>query len=122
MGNSAVSMIEGSGVVTLKFTSGKTVGLNDVLHVPDIRKNLISGSVLSKKGFKMVFESDKMVLSKAGIYIGRGYLCDGLFKENVAVIGNNNMYSDNAMNKTEVSYLVDYEILLWHDRLGHINF
>lgn len=122
MGNSAISKVEGSGTVTLKFTSGKTVKLNDVLHVPDIRKNLISGSVLSKKGFKMVFESDKMVLSKAGIYIGRGYLCDGLFKANVAVIGNNNMYSDNAMNKKEVSYIVEHETLLWHDRLGHINF
>ena len=121
MGNSSVSMVEGKGTVTLNFTSGKTIRLNDVLHVPEIRKNLISGSMLSKKGFKMVFESDKMVLSKAGIYIGRGYLCDGLFKANVAVIGNN-MYSDNAMNKKEVSYIVEHETLLWHDRLGHINF
>ena len=122
MGNSVVSMIEGSGAVILKFTSKKTVKLNDVLHVPDIRKNLISGAVLSKKGFKMVFESDKMVLSKAGMYIGRGYLCDGLFKANVAVIGNKTMYSDCAINKIEVSYLLEHEILLWHDRLGHINF
>ena len=98
MGNSAVSMIEGSGTVILKFTSGKTVKLNNVLHVPDICKNLISGPVLSKKGFKMVFESDKMVLSKAGMYIGRGYLCDGLFKANVAVVGNKTMYSDYAIN------------------------
>ena len=117
MGNSAVFMIEGSGTVILKFTSGKTVKLNDVLHVPDIRKNLISGAVLSKKGFKMVFESDKMVLSKDGIYIGRGYLCDGLFKANVAVIGNKTMYSDCAISKIEVSYLLEHEILLWHYRL-----
>lgn len=50
MGNSTVSMIEGSGKVILKFTSGKTITLNEVFHVPDIRKNLISGSVFSKKG------------------------------------------------------------------------
>ena len=80
MGNSAVFMIEGNGTVILKFTFGKTVKFNDVLHVPDKRKNHISGPVLSKKGFKMVLKSDKMVLSKAGMYIGRGYLCDGLFK------------------------------------------
>ena len=46
------------------MTSGKELTLTNVLHVPEIRKNLISGSLLSKNGFKMVFESDKFVLSK----------------------------------------------------------
>ena len=63
MGNSAVSKVEGKGKVILKWTSGKELTLNDVLHVPDIRKNLISGSILSKKGFRIVFESDKFVLT-----------------------------------------------------------
>ena len=52
MGNSAISKVEGKGKVILKWTSGKELTLNDVFHVPDIRKNLISGSILSKKGFK----------------------------------------------------------------------
>ena len=60
MGNSAVSKVEGKGKVILKWTSRKELTLNDVLHVPDIHKNLISGSILSKKGFRMVFESDKI--------------------------------------------------------------
>ena len=63
MGNSAVSKIERKGKVILKWTSGKELTLNDVLHVPDICKNLISGSILSKKDFRMVFESDKFVLT-----------------------------------------------------------
>ena len=56
MGNSTVSKVEGKDKVILKWTSRKELTLNDVLHVPDIRKNLISRSILSKKGFKMVFE------------------------------------------------------------------
>ena len=51
-----------------------------MLHIPDIRKNLISGSILSKKGFRIVFESDKFVLTKGGIYVGKGYLVDGLLR------------------------------------------
>ena len=47
--------------------------------------NLISGSILSKKGFRMVFESDKFILTKNGIYAGKGYLVNGLFKANVVV-------------------------------------
>ena len=55
MGNSSSSNVEGQGKVVLKMTSGKELTLNDVLHVPEIRKNLVSGSSLSKKGFKLVF-------------------------------------------------------------------
>ena len=53
------------------MTSGKELVLNNVLHVPDIRKNLVSGSLLSKNGFKLVFVSDKFVLSKNEMYVGK---------------------------------------------------
>ena len=74
MGNSASSTIEGHGKVLLKMTSGKQLTLNNVLYVPEIRKNLVSGSLLNKHGFRMVFESDKVILSKSGMYVGKG-LC-----------------------------------------------
>ena len=50
-------------------------------------KNLISNSILSKKDFIMVFESDKFVLTKGGVYVGKDYLVDGLFKADVACCG-----------------------------------
>ena len=43
----------------LKFTSEKTVQ-----HVPTIKKNLVSDSLLCRDGFKLVFESNKCILSK----------------------------------------------------------
>ena len=43
MGNFANSVIEGQGKVILKMTSGKELTLNNVLYVPEIRKNLVSG-------------------------------------------------------------------------------
>ncbi|KAH9768531.1 hypothetical protein KPL71_011635 [Citrus sinensis] len=48
MGNSAMSEIEGQRKVILKMISGKELTLNDVLYVPEIRKNLVSGSLLNK--------------------------------------------------------------------------
>ena len=72
MGNSSSSKVEGQGKVVLKMTSGKELTLNDVLHVPEIRKNLVSGSLLSKKGFKLVFVSDNFILTKMGCMWGRG--------------------------------------------------
>ncbi|KAH9750232.1 hypothetical protein KPL71_013800 [Citrus sinensis] len=71
MGNSATSEIEGQGKVILKMTSGKELTLNNVFYVPEIQKNLVSGSLLNKHGFQMVFESDRVVLSKNGIVESR---------------------------------------------------
>ncbi|KAL0333939.1 UNVERIFIED_CONTAM: Retrovirus-related Pol polyprotein from transposon TNT 1-94 [Sesamum angustifolium] len=86
MGNSATSNIVGIGNVVLKMTSGKELTLIDVLHVPDIRKNLVSGSLLVKSGFRLVFESNKFVLTKNSHFIGKGYVEKGLFKMNIMTV------------------------------------
>ncbi|KAL0281946.1 UNVERIFIED_CONTAM: hypothetical protein Sradi_7277900 [Sesamum radiatum] len=83
MENSATSNIVGIDNVVLKMTSGKELTLIDLLHVPDIRKNLVSGSLLVKIGFKLVFESNKFVLTKNNHFIGKGYLEKELFKMNI---------------------------------------
>ncbi|KAL2457225.1 CCHC-type domain-containing protein [Abeliophyllum distichum] len=72
MENSATSEIKGHGKVVLKMTSGKELTLNNVIYVLEIRKNLVSSSLLNKHGFRMVFESDK-VLSKSRMFVGKGY-------------------------------------------------
>jgi hypothetical protein len=64
MGNRSHVRALGVGMVNLKLTSEKIVRLKNVLHVPTIKKNLVSGSLLCKDGFKLVFESNKCVLSK----------------------------------------------------------
>ena len=116
MGNAASSDVEGQGKIILKMTSGKELTLNNVLYVPEIRKNLVSGSLLSKHGFRMVFESDKVVLTKAGMYVGKGYMCNGMFKLNVMTV----FPKVNKMS-TSSAYLLESSNL-WHGRLGHVNF
>ena len=69
MGNCVVAKVEGTGKVLLKITSGKVVTLNMVSYVPELRKNLVSVSVLTKNGFKCVFVSDKVVVSKNDMYV-----------------------------------------------------
>nr|GEY47464.1 hypothetical protein [Tanacetum cinerariifolium] len=45
--------------VEIQFTSEKKLTLMNVLHVPNIMKNLVSGFKLYKSGVKAVIESDK---------------------------------------------------------------
>ena len=56
------------------MTSRKELTLTNVLYVLEIRKNLVSGSLLNNHGFRLVFESNKFVISKSGMYVRIGYM------------------------------------------------
>ena len=115
MRNSATSDIKGQGKVVLKMTYRKELTLTNVLYVPEIRKNLVSGSLLNSHGFRLVFESDKFVLSKSGMYVGKWYMSGGIWKLNVMTI------IKSEMNKASSSAYILESSNLWHGRLGHVN-
>lgn len=78
-------------------------------HVPEIRINLVSGSLINRNGFKLVLEANKFVLSKRGAYFGKGYLYEGMFKLSV-------------INKKSISaYVIESPSILWYNRFGHVN-
>jgi hypothetical protein len=66
MGNGSYASVHGVGTVDLKFTLEKIVQLKNVHHVSTIHKNLDSVSLLLRDGFKVVLESNKVVMSKHG--------------------------------------------------------
>lgn len=47
LGDSHTSMVTGTRDVELKFTFGKTLILKDVMHTPEMRKNLVSDFLLN---------------------------------------------------------------------------
>lgn len=49
--------------------------LRKVLHVPDIRKNLIFISLLSKHEFKMVFKSDRGIIYR--VFVSKRFATSG---------------------------------------------
>nr|GEW06005.1 hypothetical protein [Tanacetum cinerariifolium] len=52
MGDDHFAHVHVKGSVVLEFNSGKSITLFNVLYVPKLRKNLISGPVLNKCGYK----------------------------------------------------------------------
>nr|GEX61154.1 zinc finger, CCHC-type [Tanacetum cinerariifolium] len=81
IGDEHFAPVHGKESVALKFSSGKTVTLFNVLYVPKLRKNLVSGPVLNKCGYKQVYESDKHILSKCGVFVGIDYYNNGIIHE-----------------------------------------
>jgi hypothetical protein len=72
---------------------------------------LISGSLLCHDGYKLVFESNKFVLSKFGTFIGKGSESGGLFRLSLC--------------ESDVKYVnhINHDVAnMWDLRLCHINF
>ena len=102
--------------VVLKMTFEKELTLTNVLYVLEIQKNLVSGSLLNNHGFRLIFKSNKFVLSKSEMYVGKGYLSDGMWKLNVMTIIKSNM------NKVSTFTYVLESSNIWYGRLGHVNY
>ncbi|XP_074313805.1 uncharacterized protein LOC141649001 [Silene latifolia] len=109
MGSESTTPILGRGVVVLIFSSGKSIHLYDVLHVPGIRKNLVSGGLLSKYGYRQVFESDKYVISKCG-------LSDGFWGEAMLTA----CYLLNRVPNKRNNNITPYE--LWYKKTSNLNY
>jgi hypothetical protein len=108
MGNGARAAVRGVGSVDLKLISGKTVQLKNVHHVPSIKKNLISGSLLCRDGYKLVFESNKCVVSKYGTFVGKGYESGGLF--GLSLVDTCFKSANHVVSNVETKYLA-FEIM-----------
>ena len=111
MGNESHVHVLGVSTIILKFISEKTMLLKNVQHVPSIKKNLVSGLLLCRDGYKLVFESNKCILSKYGTFVGKGYDSGDLF----------HLSLHDTCNKS-VNNIVSNESNVWHSRLYHINF
>jgi len=59
LGDNAIYPVKGIGTVTFHLNQGQTIHLQEVLYVPNLKKNLVSISVMEDKGFKIAFIDGK---------------------------------------------------------------
>ena len=87
--------------------------MNNALHFPNIRYNLISVFVFEKVGVKVSFKGYKIVVTKNGVFVGKGHCCGDLFIINVldTIINNKVSTSTCIVNSNSVN--------LWHGIRTH---
>ena len=96
IGNHNAPKVVKKGSVELKFTCGKKLSLLNVFHIPNLKKNFVFANLLCEKDFKVVLDSDKVVITKNGVFVGKRYTWDGMFKFSINEINNSFAYVVNC--------------------------
>ena len=64
LGDNATYPVKGTGTMTLHLSQGQVLCLQDVLYVPNLKKNLVSILAMEDKGFNVAFIYGKVRIWK----------------------------------------------------------
>ena len=95
------------GTIEVVFTSSKKVTLINVSYIPNMNSNLINRDLLNKPGIKAVFESSKLILSKSGNFVGKGYSCYRMIK-----LGINDKFNKMTSNSAYLCGIISLDTLV----------
>eukprot|EP00253_Pinus_taeda_P029696 PITA_29696 len=81
--------VKGVGNVSLKLNQGNMIHLQDVLYVPDLKKNLVSISAMEDKGYKVTFNDGKVRIWKNNVKdaFTLGFRVDSLYQVGGSPLG-----------------------------------
>lgn len=71
MGNSSAAKVYKTKHVDVRFPSGRVLTLDRVHHVPEMRRNIISGSISVREGYELNFKFNKVI-----ILFGRSFIVE----------------------------------------------
>jgi hypothetical protein len=83
LGDDAPCKIVGMGKVEIKKKNGNQWLMKDLIHVPHLRKNMISTRKLESEGYTSIFKYKAWKITKGSLVITKGekvgtlYLCTG---------------------------------------------
>ena len=111
MGNNMSCNVVGIGKVRLRMWDGSVKVLENVRHIPDLKRNLISLGMLDTKGYSYKSQGGVLKVIKGIIVVMKGLLKQGLYVLEGATVVGESAVSLTKKNVTE----------LWHKRLGHMS-
>ena len=117
LSDNAMCKVHGRGTIRInrlihgEWRAGR---IDNVLYVPDLKKNLFSVGVCAKKGYDILFKGNNVVFKRNNQIQALGYKCDTevylMFFE---------VIPPHATSKE--ANACTSSLLTWHKRLGHVN-
>ena len=113
-GNAKTVLIKGIGNIYIEFLdTNKRLLLRNCLYMPELGINLISQGELSN--IMTIFNKESVILKGNNITYTQGEKIGNLYYLPIRVVNNPTILVTNTSNTNNNS------IILWHQRLGHIN-
>ena len=113
MGNDEPCPIIGKGKIKIKSPNGNDWILQEVRHVPNLRRNLISAEQLCSESCVVMFIENVWKVTK-GAKVGTLYLCtENTYSTAVSID------IDNALKAT--INVARMDLVVWHHRFGHTS-
>lgn len=111
LGDNATYPVKGVGNVTLQLNQGNTIHLQEVLYVPNLKKNLVSISAMEDKGFKVAFIDGKVRVWNKNFKdaFTLGFRVDSLYQVGGSPLG-------------AISCDTSLQSELWHRRFSHLHY
>jgi len=100
--------IMGKGEVHIKTAQGMLWKLQNVRHVPGLKKNLISMGQIDGEGYTTVFGDGSWKITKGNLVVARGSK-------------NGTLYATSIQKDIVAAVDSDRDSILWHRRLGHMS-
>jgi hypothetical protein len=107
--------VTGIGTITFQRELGKPFQLKDSIHVPGMKKNLVSVAMLEDRGYDIVFNDGKSFLRHKTI----GQV--NKIEIQVTNLYKLEVYGYASMMGKEEKFVSWDEGKLWHKRLGHLD-
>ena len=115
MGNNASCKVTGIETVCIKMFDGVVRTLGNVIHVPDLKRNLISLSTLDAKEYKYTGEGGVLKISKEALVVMKGHQKTTM----LYVMLGSTITGDVAIASRSLSE--DDIMKLWQMCLGHMS-
>ena len=113
-GDNTTHQIEHVGNVSLRRGNGKELPMRNVLHVPNIAKNLVSVGQIVDQGMQVKFNKAGCFIEKHGRLIARGKREGRMFTLDVDMPRITSVMFSHGSN-------IISDVEMWHKRTGHIN-
>jgi len=116
LGNNQICNVAGEGTVQIKkFIDGvwHDARIEKVLHVPKLRKNLLSVGVCTKKGLEVQFKNNRVELVRDDEVLAMGMKQDNdVYRMLFRVV---------KQGSAEEANIATTNLTVWHERLGHVG-
>ena len=124
LGDDSHLKIVGQGRVTIRFPDGRVMGINGVMHIPGLARNLLSVSMLNDVGVQVVFSKDGCKMMRGAMLLAKGTRRGTLFQLEACISQCNSSFVSTCVPKGAITLegkLLAEKTMLWHLRFGHIG-